>query len=715
MILFQNDWKKYPSAIVDVDTPNKSFLRLAGIYKAMGIHNNAFPLALLNPALKGVDPHAKDLSLEQIMMIAEECKLNPWYFFREVIRVPAPGSPEPVRYIASRANISMYWLFFNHITSFIVQIRQTGKSVAADCLNIYLIDVGTTNTDIHLLTRNDDLRVKNIKRIKEIESYLPSYLSLKSRADSNNTEKITCSRLGNTYLTAVGQASVQGARNVGRGMTIAIHHVDEMAYVHNIDIILPALLASGGAARDSAKKAGGYYGTIFTSTPGFLSSRSGRFAYKIYNSCFRWTEKLLDCYDLEDATAFIKKNSPKGDVQVLCEFNHRQLGYTDEWLRTKIAESLSEGENALADYLNVWPQGSSGSPIRKDLLERIVKSAVGDPFTTISKYGYLLRWYVTEDEVNNKLSNRKLIMGLDTSEAIGNDDICMVILDVETGEVVGTGQFNETNVILFSEWLAEMLIEFPNITLIPERRSSGGAILDNLLLILDAKGIDPFKRIFNWIVNDSDVNQEYHDFLNKPHPFRSQDQINKYRKHIGYATAGAGRAARDNLYGAAFSSTTKYLCDVIRDKTLIGQLAGLVTKNGRIDHEEGEHDDMVISLLLAYYFLTNAKNINYYGLSSRKVLMFLRTNEDGTKSTPETIVKKTEQSEIRNKIEDLINKLKESNNIYVSKQITQEIRRLYNLIDDEAKINFNIETLLEEIELNKKKPKTRSLNMNYFY
>mgnify|MGYP007081723774 CR=1 FL=1 len=246
MILFLEDWKKYPKAIVDLETTNKSFVRLAGVYKAMGIKNNAFHLSLLNPQLQGVDPFDKNLSMEQMIMIAEECKLNPWYFFREIVRVNAPGSPEPVKYIASRGNISMYWLFFNHITSYIIQIRQTGKSVAADCLNIYLIDVGTINTDIHLLTRNDDLRVKNIRRIKEIESFLPSYLSLKSRADANNTEKITCNRLGNTYYTAVGQASIQGARNVGRGMTIAIHHVDELAYIHNIDIILPALLASAG-------------------------------------------------------------------------------------------------------------------------------------------------------------------------------------------------------------------------------------------------------------------------------------------------------------------------------------------------------------------------------------------------------------------------------------------------------------------------------------
>lgn len=356
--------------------------------------------------------------------------------------------------------------------------------------------------------------------------------------------------------------------------------------------------------------------------------------------------------------------------------------------------------------MGIWPSGSATSPIRKDLLERIIASAVGDPNTTISKHGYIMRWYVSEEEIRDKLSSRVLVAGLDTSEAIGNDDICMCILDAETGEVVGAGQFNETNVILFSQWLADFLIEFPNITLVPERRSSGGAILDNLLLILEAKGEDPFKRIFNWIVNDSDVNKEYYEnIIQKAAPFRSPEIVNKYRKYIGYATSGAGRASRDNLYGASFTSCVKYLCDVIRDKTLISQLSGLVVKNGRIDHEEGEHDDMVISLLLGHWFLTNAKNISFYGISSRKVLMFLKTKEDGTELTQDDMAKKVEQNELKMKIEGLIEQLRSEKNVYVSKQLTQKIRYLYSHVDEESKVNFNIETLLEEIELTKRKNK----------
>jgi len=53
----------------------------------MGISNCAFHLALLNPQLEEVDPHSVDLDLRTKALILEECKNNPWYFFREIVRV----------------------------------------------------------------------------------------------------------------------------------------------------------------------------------------------------------------------------------------------------------------------------------------------------------------------------------------------------------------------------------------------------------------------------------------------------------------------------------------------------------------------------------------------------------------------------------------------------------------------------------------------------
>lgn len=706
MILYYEDWKKYPSAIIDIKTSNQSFVRLAGLYKSMGIKNHSFCLALHNPTLSGVDPHSDTLTPEQIYLIAQETKENPWYYFREVIKVPAVAGPENLPLKANRGNIALFWLFFNHITTMLIQPRQTGKSISTDSLMTYLFNIATLNTDFNLLTKDDDLRVKNVKRLKDLMEGLPFYFKLKTKRDTNNTEKLTLERLGNTYHTAVAQASPKAALNLGRGMTIAINHIDEIAFIKNIEITLPALLAAAGSARDMAKKAGAPYGNLFTTTAGYLSSDSGKFAYKIYSESLRWTEKLFDCVNEENLIETIKKNSPSGKVQVLCEFNHRQLGFTDEWLRDKIADAMSDGENAGADFLNLWAEGNESSPIPKELLKKIQESAINDPYIEISKYGYITRWYVPEWEVETKCSNRKLVMSLDTSDAVGNDDIAMTIRDAMTGEMVAAGVYNETNLIMFSEWIVDWITEYDNLTVIIERRSSGVAIIDNLLMLLPVKGIDPFKRLFNWVVNDADTNPIYaKEVTNVPMNRRESSVYIKYRKQFGYATSGSGRSARDNLYGSGFNASIKYTGSLARDKTLIKQLGDLVRRNDRIDHKPGEHDDMVISWLLSYWFLTNAKNISFYGLSSRTVLSSVvnaMVDEQGGK---EAILNRNKQAKLKQYLDDLLNSLKLESNPIKATMITNKIKHLYKDIEVSKDQTFNIESLLESIQLEKRKMK----------
>ena len=704
MILYKNDWLKFPSAIVDLTTTNISYIRLAGVYKAMNIDNHSFCLALHNPLLQGIDPHSNKLTQEQIMMIAVECNENPWYFFREVIKVPAVAGPENIPFRANRQNIALFWLFFNHITQLVIAPRQTGKSLSTDSIMVYLLSVATLNTEFNLLTKDDDLRVKNVKRIKDLIDGLPYYLKFKTKRDTNNTEKITLERLGNTYNTTVAQASPKAALNLGRGMTIAINHVDEIAFIKNIDITLPALLAASSAARDSARDSNSPYGNIFTTTAGYLNSTSGKFAYKIYSECLRWSEKLLDCKDEQDLIATIKKNSPSGKIQVLNEFNHKQLGYTDEWLRGKIADAMSDGENAGADFLNIWAEGSETSPIPKELLKQLRDNEVAEPYTEITTYGYIIRWYVRQSEIDNKFSNRKLVMGLDTSDAIGNDDIGMIIRDSETGETIGSGIYNETNLILFSEWIADMITDYDTLTVIIERRSSGVAIIDNLLKILPTRKIDPFRRLFNWVVNDATTNEVYYnEVVNVPMNRREEIVYTKYRKFFGYATSGSGRSARDNLYGTCFNASLKYTSNVARDKTLIKQLGDLIRKNGRIDHIPGEHDDIVIAWLLPYWFLTNANNLQYYGIQPRTVLSYINATIINEAGGEEAVYERYKQTRIKKQIDDLLVQLKMESNPIKSMLIVNKIKHIYKEIESVKDHSFNIESLLENINIEKRK------------
>jgi len=704
MILFKDDWvTKHPYAIVDYNTKNKSFLRTAGIFKKMGVENAEFILALHNPNLVGVDPHSPTLTEQEVIWISKECNENFWYFIREVVRVPATGSPEPVQFRANRGNIALYWLFLNHITSMLIQPRQTGKSISTDILMMWILEVGAVNVHANLLTKDDALRTNNVKRLKELMDNLPRYLDLRSKKDTNNTEKVTIKRIDNMYTSSVGQASPKAALNLGRGMTIAINQIDEIAFVNNIDVTLPALLAASGAARDNAKAAGAPYGNIFTTTAGFLSSNSGRYAKKIYDNSFRWTELFYDLQNEEELNAKIKLNSPGEKVQVLLEYNHRQLGYTDEWLRTKIAEAMAEGDDAAADFLLIWAEGNERSPIHKDMLKIIKNSKIPEPIIETSDYGYITRWYVPQYRIDSGLADSRLVMSLDTSDAVGKDDIGMVIRDSNTGETVAAGVYNETNLITFSEWIMDWLIRFDNLTLIIERRSSGVAIIDNLIKLCLVNNIDPFARIFNWVVNDHHINSKYaEEVVNVSFNRRSDYVYEKYRDKFGFATSGNGRASRGVLYGEIFNGSVKYTGSTVRDITLVEQLSGLTIRNDRIDHKSGSHDDLVIAWLLGYWFLSKTDNKSFYGLKPNKVLgtvINAMVNEQGGE---EGMAAKEYQVALKAEIDDLLDRVSSERNKIKSAILTNKIKYLYKNIDTKIIPNFNLESLLENIELNKR-------------
>jgi len=246
LILFKSDWDLYPNAIIDKQTTNITALKLVALFRKMNVDNCEFILALHDAELQGVDPFSEDLTQEQKVRIASECRINPWYIIREIIRLPASSGTEPLRYRLNRFNVAQMWLYFNHITTLGIAPRQTGKSVANDVLNTVLMGFITINTKMNLLTKDDALRVANITRLKDIYKELPKFLQLKNRKDTNNTEKITVLALGNILTSSVGNLSKSAAVKLGRGLTIANSFIDEIAFIPNIDITLPALLAASG-------------------------------------------------------------------------------------------------------------------------------------------------------------------------------------------------------------------------------------------------------------------------------------------------------------------------------------------------------------------------------------------------------------------------------------------------------------------------------------
>lgn len=704
MILFAEDWKRYPTAIADFNTKNRSFVRLAAVYRHMGVKNHAFILALVNPALQGIDPFDPNLTLEQMSAIAIECKINPWFFFREVARAPALGSTESVPLEANRGNICLFWCFFNHILIILIQIRQTGKSFSTDTLMTLLLNIICNKTAVNLLTKDDNLRRKNIERLKEIAAELPRYLQQKTRDDVNNGEEITVKALGNTYNTHVPQMSPKRALNMGRGLTSAIFHIDEPPFQPNIALALPAALAATGAAVDRAKQDGTPYGTILTTTAGKKDDRDGRFVYNLLCDAAVWTEKFFDCANWQELEQMVRKNSRAGKLMINATFNHQQLGKTDEWLRTKLEESLQTGDDANRDYFNMWTSGTQSSPLSTDVLEIITQSAMQVAHTEISKQGYITRWYIEESQIEQRMRNGKFVLGMDTSEASGGDDISLVLIDVETLETVGAGTFNETNLITFSEWVCQILVHYENVTAIIERRSTGAMVIDYLLLMLPQFGIDPFKRLFNRVVNDYEEYPDRWKEIKQPLVRRGSDIYVRYKTAFGFATSGAGSMARSELYSTTLQNAAKRAGHKVRDKSLIDQIAGLVIRNGRVDHEVGEHDDLVIGWLLCHWLLTMGKNLSHYGIDIKRVMTSIAPPKN---IDPRSEWEQAEQRQIRERIEEIYDLLSNEADDYVSLLLENELRLLDRKIILEQGEIYSVDALIRQATENKRKRRRR--------
>lgn len=156
------------------ETTNTSFITYAANLEHFGIKNHSFCLNLKNEDLKDVDPYDPNLTQEQKQAILEECKVNPWYFFREIVRINTATSPEPVKLEMNDMFAAAAYSILNGRDHYMFSPRQRGRSLIADVLGTYIGGfLGHRTVDIQA---NPKLRDHKFNRIEHLISLQPDYL-----------------------------------------------------------------------------------------------------------------------------------------------------------------------------------------------------------------------------------------------------------------------------------------------------------------------------------------------------------------------------------------------------------------------------------------------------------------------------------------------------------------------------------------------------------
>ncbi|QCW23177.1 terminase large subunit [Vibrio phage USC-1] len=582
----------------------------------------------------------------------------------------------------------------------------THNTVTAQCIFFWLTYISGRAYESHLITLKDDNRQQFVDAIKGIRNNIPAWMTNVTYRDKDAGNSLTYSAFGdevkNKLTISVPQIGQEAARNVGRGLTIKSRFIDEPAYIKWMEEILNGAGPSTLTARENARRLNEPYATGFITTPASILTESGQYMYNILMESTEWRENYFDTYGESHLYDVLLKNAPKATTSpsVGMVFNYLQLGKNRDWVKKTIDELKLSLSEAKIDLLLMWDDNGKGKLFDDETRDALNEAKRGRSWSQqISGTSLFFDWFISQEEHAEIMSGGKnstfYLIGLDTSGAVGRDACTIVVRDIRDGSVAGVGRYQRAFLTEVGMVVQTLLMELPNSLLIPERNYAHHMI-DQLLQSLPAMGLDPFKKIYNRIFQDPMRYQNhYRDIKARTFGNRNDVFYLKYKEFFGFNT---GAKSREVMYGF-LEEAVSLTGTGTRYTKLIDELTNLKIKNGRIDHDTGNHDDIVISWLLTYWFIKLGENKNEYGIPAGIALSnvdMLKLGE--TKKELSDPVKQKRIAFYRQKIEEVSAKLMETDEPVIVARLEVALDRLREMVPADVRKSITIDDIKRQAE-----------------
>lgn len=602
----------------------------------------------------------------------------------------------------------------------------THNTVSAQSIMFWLTYLTGQSYESHLITLKDDNRSQFVEALKGIRNNIPSYLTNVGWRDKDSGNSLTYSAFGddkkNIFRISVPQIGREAARNVGRGLTIKTRMIDEPAYINFMEEILNGAGPSTLTARANARRIGEPYGTGFITTPASKTTASGEYMYNMLMDATEWRETFFDSFNESHLYQRLIKASPVEGITsptVGMVFNYLQLGRNKDWVKKTIDELKLSLAEAKIDLLLMWDDASKGKLFDDLTREALNEGKRGILWSQeVGSTGLFIDWFITPEEHTRIItgdSQTFYVVGCDTSAAQNRDACTVVIRDVMDGKVIGVGRYPIAYLMDVGEVLQTILLEIKNSLLIIERNFAHHMI-DQLLVSLPALGIDPFKRIFNQIVQDPvKYEKEMIEFKQRNFANRDSHFYLKFKHLFGFVT---NARTRDEVY-SFIQEAVGTTGDKIYYTKLIDELVNLKEKGGRIDHENNKHDDLVIAWLLGFWFLKLGNNKSEYGIPpgiSMSKITLMRVgdsrNEETNGAHNEAMV-----ALYRRKVEELSDRLIKTSDNTVAQRIEYMIDKLSSMIPQDKRKSLTIDEIVRKAkeERSRRVLEARKLRSRYAY
>ena len=167
------------------------------------------------------------------------------------------------------------------------------------------------------------------------------------------------------------------------------------------------------------------------------------------------------------------------------------------------------------------------------------------------------------------------------------------------------------------------------------------------------------------------------------------------KRYFGFVTSSAGRHSRNTLFNRVLLLAVKSTHSNTRDRKLIDQLTGLVTKGDRLDHASGKHDDLVIAYLLVFWFLTSTPHLEWYGLGGAlgKCRQFEDVAEPKAKEGFDRFLDQ-QQLFYRKQVTDLIEQLENTSDNLIAMRIEARLDAISQRVRDTDKSGSTLDSMI---------------------
>ena len=343
------------------------------------------------------------------------------------------------------------------------------------------------------------------------------------------------------------------------------------------------------SAAENAKKNGVPYGILITTTPGDLTTREGQFADHVRTNATQWNEIYYDkSYD--ELMALIASNTKSDFMHI--RYTYQMLGKGPEYFQKMCKDLQQDWTKIRREVMLEWAKTADNSPFNREDLDIIGAQVKEEPRYTLlfGKAGqFQMKFW--SDIPNDSMYPP--IIGVDVSSGIMKDASAITVIDSQTTKVIAT---MKSNFITMPE-LADVIFQFVSsyaknaIVNIENNGGFGSSVLQMLIKT-------SIKPNLYYEIKER-INEETFDG-------NKVNRKSRLCKVYGSTSSGAKR----NQLIELLHQRVQHHRDKFLTKDLYDELCTMVVKpNGKVEHADDAHDDLIFSYLWALYVFYYGKDL----------------------------------------------------------------------------------------------------------